>query len=91
MFRGDRVTKWNQKMDTIPEGEPLRVGTYVKILHSNFPRAKIVEYRGPLARIIHTGGKSDGKEHQRLAVSTNDARAGAVRAPPPTPHALLAI
>lgn len=35
-------------MEAKPEGEPLRVGTYVKILHSNFPRAKIVEYRGPL-------------------------------------------
>ena len=35
-------------MDTKPEGEPLSVGTYVNILDSNFDRARIVEYRGPL-------------------------------------------
>ena len=31
-----------------PEDAPLRVGTYVKILDSNYDRAKIIEYRGPL-------------------------------------------
>jgi hypothetical protein len=42
------MTKRDQKMDTMPEGEPLPVGTYVKIRYAGFPRAKIVEYRGPL-------------------------------------------
>ena len=28
--------------------EPLKVGTIVKILHSNYKRAMIIEYRGPL-------------------------------------------
>ena len=35
-------------MDTNPESEPLPVGMYVKIRYSNFERAKIIEYRGPL-------------------------------------------
>ena len=35
-------------MDTKPEDEPLQVGTYVKLRYASFPRAKIVEYRGPL-------------------------------------------
>ena len=35
-------------MDTKPEDGPLEVGTYVNILDSNFDRARIVEYRGPL-------------------------------------------
>ena len=35
-------------MNTKPEGEPLHVGTYVKILDSNYDRARIIEYRGPL-------------------------------------------
>ena len=35
-------------MDTKPEDGPLQVGTYVKILDSNYDRARIVEYRGPL-------------------------------------------
>jgi len=30
------------------ETEPLKVGTRVKIRHTNFARAKIVEYRGRL-------------------------------------------
>jgi len=28
--------------------EPLKVGTYVKIRHTNFARTRIVEYRGRL-------------------------------------------
>ena len=35
-------------MDTKPDDGPLQVGTYVKILDSNFDLARIVEYRGPL-------------------------------------------
>jgi hypothetical protein len=27
--------------------EPLKVGTFVKILHSGYERAQIAEYRGP--------------------------------------------
>jgi hypothetical protein len=30
------------------EGEPLKVGTRVKIRHTNYARATIVEYRGRL-------------------------------------------
>lgn len=35
-------------METKPSSEPLPVGTYVNILDSNYDRARIVEYRGPL-------------------------------------------
>jgi hypothetical protein len=35
-------------MPTAKEFEPLKHGTVVKILHSGFNRAWIVEYRGPL-------------------------------------------
>jgi hypothetical protein len=35
-------------MTTENSGEPLKVGTAVKILNSGYVRAKIAEYRGPL-------------------------------------------
>ena len=40
--------KGDLEMDTKPETEPLAVGTFVKIRYTNFERAKIIEYRGPL-------------------------------------------
>jgi hypothetical protein len=33
---------------TQDQAEPLKDGTVVRILNSGYPRAKIVEYRGPL-------------------------------------------
>ena len=71
-------------METKPEGEPLEVGTYVKILHSNFPRAKIVEYRGPLGpggmRIYRVRARRKPKPF--LA----DVREDQLEVIPPTPN-----
>jgi hypothetical protein len=35
-------------MDIKPDAEPLQVGTFVKLLYTDFERVKIIEYRGPL-------------------------------------------
>lgn len=35
-------------MATANLAEPLKDGTYVRILNSGYPRAQIAEYRGPL-------------------------------------------
>ena len=35
-------------MATSDTTEPLHIGTFVKLLHSNYDRVRIVEYRGPL-------------------------------------------
>ncbi len=79
-------------MDTKPEGEPLRVGTYVKILDSNFPRARIVEYRGPLgpggARIYRVRARrkprpflAEVREDQLEVIPTPPKRDAAPKSP----------
>ena len=42
------MTKLDQKKDTKPKSEPLPVGTFVKLLYTDFERVRIIEYPGPL-------------------------------------------
>jgi hypothetical protein len=47
------VNEENPTMAAKKSGEPLKLGDLVKIRHSGFKRARVVELRGPLA----PGGK----------------------------------
>ena len=70
-------------MDTKPEAEPLPVGTFVKILYSDFERAKIIEYRGPLG----PGGMRIYRVRVRLKPKPfiADVREDQIVVIPPTP------